>query len=287
MKLGISSYSLYQAVQREGWTILDIIEWIAENGGEHAEIVPLEYDLLEQPELADRIREKAAQCGIELSNYAIGANFVTDSDEAYLAEIERVKKHVDIAHRMGIRLMRHDAASRPLPKTTISRFEADLERVAEACRQVADHAASYGIVTSVENHGYYIQHSDRVQRLVERVGRDNFRTTLDVGNFLCVDELSVPAVSKNISIASMVHVKDFYVRPSYRNPGEGWFRSAGGSYLRGAIVGQGDIDMPEVLRIIKASGYDGYVSIEFEGMEDCRQGAKIGMEYVRTLWKEL
>ncbi len=287
MKLGISSYSLYQAVQREGWTILDIIEWIAENGGEHAEIVPLEYDLLEQPELADRIREKAAQCGIELSNYAIGANFVTDSDEAYLAEIERVKKHVDLAHRMGIRLMRHDAASRPLPETTISRFEADLERVAEACRQVADHAASYGIVTSVENHGYYIQHSDRVQRLVERVGRDNFRTTLDVGNFLCVDELSVPAVSKNISIASMVHVKDFYVRPSYRNPGEGWFRSAGGSYLRGAIVGQGDIDMPEVLRIVKASGYDGYVSIEFEGMEECRQGAKIGMEYVRTLWKEL
>jgi inosose dehydratase len=56
--------------------------------------------------------------------------------------------------------------------------------------------------------------------------------------------------------------------------------------LRGAIVGQGDIDMPEVIRIIKNSGYDGYISVEFEGMEDCRIGSRIGIDNAKRLWAE-
>ena len=45
--------------------------------------------------------------------------------------------------------------------------------------------------------------------------------------------------------------------------------------------------MPEVVRIVKESGYDGYISIEFEGMEDCRTGAKFGLEYLRKTWNEV
>jgi sugar phosphate isomerase/epimerase len=103
---------------------------------------------------------------------------------------------------------------------------------------------------------------------------------------MCVDEDSVAAVKKNLPYASIVHLKDFYLRPAYKNPGEGWFQSLSGNYLRGAIVGQGDIDMPEVIRLVKASGYDGYISIEFEGMEDCRKGSRIGIENAKRLWAE-
>src|SRR3712207_8560418 len=41
----------------------------------------------------------------------------------------------------------------------------------------------------------------------------------------------------NLPYASIVHFKDFYIRPADTDPGEGWFRSRGGKYLRGAIVG--------------------------------------------------
>lgn len=287
MKLGISSYSLYQASQHEGMTILDILDWIAANGGEHAEIVPIDFDLTEQPELADQIRERAEKNGIELSNYAIGANFVTETEQEYEEEIQRVMKHVDQAHRMGIKLMRHDAASRPIPETSIQHFEADLWKVADACRRIADYASGFGITTSVENHGFYIQASDRVQRLVHSVDRENFRTTLDVGNFMCVDENPLVAVQKNINLASMVHVKDFYLRPSWQNPGEGWFQTANGNFLRGAIAGHGDLDLREILRVIKDSGYNGYISIEFEGLEDCKKGTKIGLANVRRIWNEV
>lgn len=285
MKLGISSYSLYQAMQAGKMTILDAIQWIAEIGGEHVEIVPLGFDLGESPELITQIREQAAKVGINISNYAIGANFVQDSEQAYEAEIQRVIGEVDIAHALGVKLMRHDVASRP--DTSIINFNRDLERLAHACRTIADYAKSYDITTSLENHGYYVQASDRVQAMVHAVGRSNYKTTLDVGNFVCVDEDPITAVKKNIGIASMVHIKDFYIRPEDRNPGDGWFRSAGGRYLRGAIVGQGDLDLWEILRIVKHSGYDGYLSIEYEGLEDCLKGTKIAFDNVKRIWSEV
>ncbi len=286
MKLGVSSYSLVGAMRNKEMDILGAIQWVAENGGEHIEIVPIEFSLIDNPELIPAIREKAASVGIEISNYAIGANFITDTREQFEAELARVKKHVDIANELGVKRMRHDIAFRPIPETTTSYFEQDFPIMVEACGHIADYAAQYGITTSIENHGFYVQASERVLRLIHAVDRANFRTTMDVGNFLCVDENSVSAVKKSIAQASMVHFKDFYIRPSYRNPGEGWFQSSGGNYLRGAVVGQGDIDMPEVIRIVKASGYDGYLSLEFEGKEECKWAVQAGLSNIKRLWAE-
>jgi len=285
MKLGVSSYSLYQAMAADNMSIQDVITWVADIGAQHIEIVPFGFDFNSNPELEDQIREKAAEVGIAISNYAIGANFITDTEEAYEAEIQRVISEVDRVHRLGAKLMRHDVASRQ--DTSIARFNEDLSRIAYACQRIADHAKQYDITTSVENHGYYVQASDRVQALIHAVDRPNFKTTLDVGNFVCVDENPISAVKNNINYASMVHIKDFYIRPSYRNPGEGWFKSAGGDFLRGAIAGQGDLNLYEILRIVKQSGYDNYMSIEYEGMEECRKGTQIAFNNVNRIWNEV
>ncbi|SEP26771.1 sugar phosphate isomerase/epimerase [Paenibacillus sp. OK076] len=287
MKVGLSTYSLQQALDAKELTVPDAIRYIAEQGGEHVEIVPIGYSLIDQPELIDQIREAAQDVGIDISNYAIGANFVTrEGPDALENEIATVMKHVDVAAALGVTRMRHDVAFRPAQEGTVAQFEADLPVLVKACQRIADYAASHGITTSVENHGYYVQSSERVRRLVHETARENFRTTLDIGNFLCVDEDPVSAVKNNIPYASMVHAKDFYWRPSYRNPGEGWFQTAHGNYLRGAIVGHGDIDMPEVFRVLKQSGYDGYISVEFEGMENCKTASRIAMDNVRRFWEE-
>lgn len=285
MKIGLSTYCFWQVMSAGELDVIQVIEKIAEMGGEHVEIVPLGFSLTDNPELIEKIKEKATLLGLDISNYAISANFAGLSEEAYEQEIERVKSEVDIAAALGVKLMRHDVASSEI--TSIRQFNIDLPRLAEACTRIADYAASFGITTSVENHGYYIQASDRVQALIHEVNRSNFRTTLDIGNFLCVDEDPVTAVRNNIPYASIVHLKDFYRRPEANDPGEGWFRSSGGYYLRGAIVGQGDIDIRGVLKIIKDSGYDGYLSIEFEGMEPCLQGTRIALDNVKRLWNEV
>ena len=284
MKLGLSTYSLYQALNKGTMTIADVIDFTADHGGEHVEIVPLGYNLTEQPELIDLIAMKAAERGLEISNYAIGANFLVDHEEAYQQEIARVKNEVDIANRLGVKLMRHDVASSP--DVSIANFNGNIDRLAAACREIAAYAGKYGITTSVENHGYFIQHSDRVQALIHAVNMPNFKTTLDVGNFLCADEQPLAGVKNNLPYASIVHIKDFYVRPAGQNPGDGFFRSTAGNYLRGAVAGQGDIPMRDVIQLVKASGYDGYLSLEFEGVEDCEFGARVGLANVKRFWDE-
>ncbi|QGH36795.1 TIM barrel protein [Gracilibacillus salitolerans] len=282
MKFGVSSYSLLQALRYDGITVTDIFQWIKEIGATHVEIVPHGFEV--SLETATTIRKQAEEVGLEISNYAISANFVTDDKQAFQKEIERVKHHVDIAHALNVKHMRHDAASRT--NGTITTFIRDLDQVADACREITTYAASYGIVTSIENHGFYLQGSDRVLALLERVNHPNFRLTLDVGNFACVDEDTSIAVKKCLPYASMVHLKDFYVREQNNQLQEGWIETAGGKKIRGSIVGQGDLPINEILSTISASDYDSWISIEFEGMENCMDGTAYGFSYVKNRLKK-
>lgn len=289
MKVGLSSYSLLDAIKKGEMDILDVVEWIADNGGEHMEIVPYGFTLVDNLELADAVRKKAEEVGIELSNYSMPANFVQETEEEFEKEVVRLKEHVDLLNRMGIKHMRHDVTAFTLPpeKNTIAYFENSLPQIVEGSRRIADYAAQFGITTTIENHGVAVQASDRVQRVLALVDRPNFKTTLDIGNFMCVDENSIVGVKKNLQYASLVHFKDFYFRPYYQDPGAGkWFKTSNGNFLRGAIVGQGDIEIREIINLIKDSGYDGYITVEFEGMEECKEGSKIGMDNVRRFWEE-
>jgi len=283
MKIGLTTYSLSRLVSNGEFTLPDIIRWGAENGAEHVEISPGKENLSENEPLRNEVKKTANECGIPFSSYTIGANFLQPDEASFRREVERVKREVDTAAFLGVTKMRHDAGWRPAPESTLEKFEQDLPKLADACREIADHAKQYGITTSVENHGMHVQNSERVQRLIRAVGRDNFRTTLDVGNFLCVDEDPLSAVKNNIPYASHIHFKDFYIRRNLpvRN---GFFESKYGTLLRGAIVGYGDIDIPAIAEVIRKSGYDSYISVEFEGMEECRMATKTGMDMLKALF---
>jgi sugar phosphate isomerase/epimerase len=86
LKIGLSTYSLLSALKTGEMTVLDVIQWISDHGGEHMEIVPYGFTLIDQPELAAAVRTKAKEVGIELSNYSMPANFVQDTEEAFEAE---------------------------------------------------------------------------------------------------------------------------------------------------------------------------------------------------------
>lgn len=292
ISFGFSSYSFSQKLRSGEMTLPDVIDWVAASDGEHLELAvagqhgpdaPIP-NLESDPDYVDAIRTKAEQAGVTLSNLAIGANFYTTDPAQTEAEIKRVKAYVDLAEQLGIRLMRHDVvAHQPLEGDDTPLFEEALPMIVSAAKEIAQYAAGKQITTSLENHGFFVQAADRVRRIVHAVGEPNFKTTLDVGNFVCVDEDPTLSVPQNLPYAMIVHFKDFYIRPADRDPGEGWFRSKGGKFLRGAIVGNGDIDLRSVARSIKESAYEGYASIEFEGIEDCLLGCARGLANAKRL----
>ena len=107
----------------------------------------------------------------------------------------------------------------------------------------------------------------------------------------CVDEDPAVAARAFAGQARMVHLKDFYIRrqdpgdaPGYALSGS-WLRSRGGAYLRGAILAQGDLNVPDTLASLKRAGYDGSIALEFEGMEDSRYATAVGLANARRLWE--
>jgi sugar phosphate isomerase/epimerase len=293
MKFGFSSYSFHQRLSTGAMSLFDVIDWIADSEGEHLELAAVYPgpdapvpNADSDPAYVDKVVEHAGNRGVTLSNLAIGASLIGDEAEV-AAEVERVKAHIDLAERLGIRLMRHDVVRHAgLDGDDTPAFEAAIPKIVKASKEIAQYAATKGVTTSLENHGFFVQSSDRVRRIVHAVDEPNFKTTLDIGNFLCVDEDPTAAVPANLPYAMIVHFKDFYVRPATRNPGEGWFRSRGGKYLRGAIVGNGDLDTWSVAKSIKDSGYDGFASIEFEGHEDCLIGCARGIANAKRIYAE-
>ncbi|HIT74321.1 MAG TPA: sugar phosphate isomerase/epimerase [Candidatus Avipropionibacterium avicola] len=290
MKFGLSSYSFNQRIRTGEMSILDVIDWVADSEAEHLEFAALS-DEADAPipnintpsEQIDQIIQRAADKGVELSNLAVGANFFTSDAGEHRAEVERVKAYVDLAARFGMTRLRHDVVRHPgLEGDDTPAFEEAFGPIVAAAKEIAQYAATKGVTTSLENHGFFVQASDRVRRIIHAVDEPNFGTTLDIGNFLCVDEDPTVAVPANLPYATVVHFKDFYVRTE--DPGEGWFRSRGGKYLRGAIVGNGDIDIRAICRAIKASGYDGFAAIEFEGQEDCLIGCARGVANAKSLF---
>lgn len=291
MKIGLSSYSIGRAINAGEFDILGAIQWIADNGGQHVELSPFGYSFDgPKDKLIAAVKKQAKKCKIDLSSYTIGANLTTAGEDQHdmtvkerKAEIKRLKGQVDIAAALGVKLMRHDVGVRPFQQCTAAQFDLDLPKVADACREIALYAAKAGITTTVENHGFFFQGSERVHRLVNLVALDNYRTTLDIGNFVCSDEDPLSATMNNLDIAAMIHFKDFYIRDYVPTP-DGWFRSLHGRYLRGSITGCGDLKLCKVAQAIKNSGYDGYISIEFEGMEECKVGSKISLNNVKALF---
>ncbi len=290
MKIGVSSYSLARAIAAGEFDICGAIRWIAEEGGEHVELVPCgPFSIKDENDpLIERIKVTAAECKVDLSSYTFGANFVTGANgestpEEVAAEVERVKGQIRIAGALGVKFIRHDVGYVSTDLCTCEYFEKAILKVVEPCREIADYAKTFGITTSVENHGYLFQGSERIHRLVNLVDRDNFRTTMDVGNFCCADEDNVIAVMNNINIASFIHFKDFLIRKKLPT-GEGFFGTLHGRFLRGTITGHGDVDLFSIAKVIKDYGYDGYISIEFEGMEECKSAVKTSLANVKQLF---
>ena len=184
---------------------------------------------------------------------------------------------------MGSKTLRHDATwGIDTKKERYKSFDAVLPQLIEGCGEITAYAKKLGIRTMVENHGFFAQDSRRVEKLISGVDDENFGALIDMGNFLCADEDPCEAVGRLAPYAFHVHAKDFHVKRGMEpEPGRGWFRSRGGNFLRGSIIGHGNVPVLQCLGILKRSGYDGTLSIEFEGMEDNITALEIGLENLR------
>lgn len=289
MKFSVSLYSFFSAIRSGELTPIECVAKSKELGFDAIEAVDfvLAGKPEEMPDKAKELKAEADKQGLAISSLAASADLLNGMDGSgnVKAEIERVKRMVDIAEILGAPRMRHDITmgQKGNPKS----YAALVPQLAESVREITEYAAGKGIVTMTENHGFFSQDSERVELLYNTVNHPNFGLLCDIGNFVCADENPATAVARVAPYAKYVHAKDFIIKSYYDDdPGEGAFQSRAGNYLRGTIIGHGNVPVKQCLHILKAAGYDDTIAIEFEGMEPAVAAVRIGLANLKKYWEE-
>ena len=88
----------------------------------------------------------------------------------------------------------------------------------------------------------------------------------DLGNSLDVDEDPVKVIRKLAKYVAHVHIKDckYDVENEYKVS----YKSKGGKNIHECEIGKGDIDLPTCFKYFKKAGYNGCVSVEFNGTDE-------------------
>ncbi len=119
--------------------------------------------------------------------------------------------------------------------------------------------------------------AERVEKLINAVGHPNFGALVDIGNFACADEDSARSVGIMAPYAFHSHAKI-----SIRRTAASTTPAKAGSSPAPAITSAARSSVTATCRSDSAStrfrrgGYDGYMMIEFEGMEDPIRGITVG-----------
>ncbi len=282
MKITVSSYSLSayrRATGCDDFAICRMAKELGFDGIEFTELKPEDSGSQTQLEAAEKLRAYCAELALPIVAYAVGADLLAEDVEK---EMTRLRAQVDVAAALGAPLMRHDVAY-SLPARAGYAWQDGVAEMAPRIREITAYAAARGVRTCTENHGYLYQDPERVEALIRAVGHENYGWLFDMGNFYCADVSPVRALAHAAPYIFHVHAKDFIMKSGECIAPEGFFQSRNGNYLRGTVIGHGDVETATVVAALKRMGYDGCLTVEFEGLEENIPALKQGLAYLRRI----
>ncbi|MBK7926728.1 MAG: sugar phosphate isomerase/epimerase [Bryobacterales bacterium] len=185
------------------------------------------------------LRNYAFAHGVEIPSISVRTNCCQPTAELRAKEIQTIKDWVDVAAKLGAGHIRVFGGN--VPKTSTEDEAAGW--VVEVLKDAGAYAAKHGVVLGLENHGGITERADRILDIIKRVNLPSVRVNLDMGNF---NKDAYKQLEMIAPYAANVQVK-VEVRDESGN------RVA--------------CDWERVLRMLKAAGYRGYMSLEYEAKE--------------------
>ena len=125
-------------------------------------------------------------------------------------------------------------------------------------KELAAEGERTGVCVLIENHGGISSDADLIVRIIEEVGSPAVGTCPDFGN--TPDHSRIPFLQRIMPYAKVVHIKFYQF-------------DAAGEETR--------IDVRACLEVCRNAGFDGYLSIEFEGEGDQFEGVARSVALLR------
>lgn len=266
MKIALSMWSVHKYWYEQKWDTVDFLEFASEVGVQGVELLSCFWKDKEKD--IPLIDAALQEYSLQVACFSACNNFVVADEEQRRGQVKEVTDAVDAAVHFGAKVVR--VFSGDLPNDSIT-YEQGLEYVVEGLSKAAEYAEQSGVTLCLENHGLFAGRSDQVMDIIRKVNSDALRSTFDTGNFLLVGQSTSEAVDELKDYVGHVHVKDFVPVPEGTTGAV--IRALTGELYLGKVAGEGAVDLKYVFGALRNAGYDGWLSVEFEGDEEPQRGS--------------
>ena len=211
-----------------------------------------ELDLTKVPEFFPgalaNTRHRLKEAGLATSMVLTSAVMMIAEPEKLEASLQLGQSHIDIASDLECPYIRVFGGQMPVGIS----HDAAVRRAGERLHRLGDYAAQRGVYVLIETHDDWVVTS-RLRRAVEAAEHPNVGVLWDVHHPVRIAGESVAQVWANIgpwvrSVDIKDSITDFEARLGYQ-------------YVQ---IGDGEIPLKDALRILKAAGFDGWLTFEWE-----------------------
>jgi len=266
MEIAVSSWSLHRHLPRAGTyrdesgvkrphrtepteeplSITDFPGLIAERYGVSKVELCQMHVLSQEAEYLAKLKGALDEAGVSVVNVPIDVgNISVDNPDWRAEDIAEIKTWIDVAEYMRsprVRVNSGHPGGAAFGPAALGDF--DLSVTIASYKELAAYCQAKGMTLLLENHGGISADPRNIIKLVEGVASPTFKLCPDFGNF--AEEVRYEGLEMMFPYAAVVHAKTH----DFNEAGE-----------------QDRFDFGRCMEIMKASGYDGPVSIEFEGQE--------------------
>ena len=242
MKLGVSTLGC------PNWTLDEILTRLPGYGYEGVELRGLgpDLDLTKSsafaPSAIEETRRRFADAGLVICGVDTSCAFTNPDPAARECNLEEGRRAIDLAAALGASNVRVFGGS---IGDESERSEA-LKRVASALSELGGYASQAQAVTIVlETHDAFST-GRQVAEVLRQVAHPQVRALWDLHHPYRQGEPPAETFAALAPYVEQTHVKD---------------SAPGGTYC---LLGEGDIPLLEMLRLLKGGGYDGWINLEWE-----------------------
>ena len=205
----------------------------------YAGVEMFDGNLREFEDRPDDLHRLFDSAGVSLVAVYTGANLI------YRDIFDDELWRIDRAARLGATFGAPNLVVGGGAKRAAGTTDEDYERLARGLDRVAEVAAGYGLVASYHPHlTTIVETPDQVDRILS-LSRIGFCP--DTGHLAAGGGDPVDLISRHAGRVAHVHLKDFTADPFGFHP-----------------LGRGSVDIPGVLRALRAAGYDGWATVELD-----------------------
>ena len=237
LRIGCAAYSYRKYLTTGKMTLEEFIKLGWELGLDGVELTAYYFQSTDDSYLY-KLKRLLLSYGLDLSAAAVGNKFTLPDSTERMKEVEKVKRWVDIALKLGAPCLRVFAGGVPEGYSEEDAFNWTVSSLKECVK----YAEAQGVVLALENHGGITSTASQVIRIIEAVNSDWLRVNLDLGNYR-VDPYENMAKTAPYTVHVHAKIKKFSDKEEV-------------------------IDYSKAVRILREAGYNGFLSIEYEGEED-------------------